>query len=89
VIVNKSGSVIGQRVVMLPRVRRYTATAMLRFAQQDRAAAVLRANLRYQLAVGEVADWSTLVIDGPVEITDRRGRLWFEYQASVLASAGR
>jgi hypothetical protein len=56
---------------------------MLPFSLQDRAAALLRANLRSQLATGETADWSTLEVDQPVEWVDGRGRVWLRYRAEV------
>jgi hypothetical protein len=56
---------------------------MVPFSLRDRAAALLRANLRSQLVAGEIADWSTLEVIGPVEWTDARGRVLFRYQAEV------
>ena len=68
-------------------VRTYAAMAILPFATQDRASAVLRANLRFQLGPGEVADWATLDVTGPTESVDLRGRTWFHYRASVRAGS--
>ena len=31
----------------------------------------------------ESPDWDTLVVTGPTETTDARGRVWFEYSATV------
>jgi hypothetical protein len=31
----------------------------------------------------ETPDWDTLVVSGPTQSTDTKGRVWFEYTASV------
>jgi hypothetical protein len=65
----------------------YSASAELPFAQQERAIAVLQAKLRYQLAPGESANWSTLEVAGPIETPDRYGRAWFEWTATVRTTS--
>ena len=52
-------------------------------ATHERAVAVLRANLRTQLQPGEIVDWDSLEVGGPIESTDLRGRTWFKFRASV------
>ncbi|SNS33060.1 hypothetical protein SAMN06893096_103249 [Geodermatophilus pulveris] len=37
------------------------------------------------LADGAYPDWSTLIVEGPVEVPDLRGRAWFEWSATVQA----
>ena len=37
------------------------------------------------LADGAYPDWSTLKVEGPVEVPDLRGRAWFEWTATVEA----
>lgn len=66
-------------------MRTYSARAVLPVENHDRAIGVLRANLRQQLARGEIADWDALLVVGPTEWVDLRGRTWFEYQAKVSA----
>jgi len=39
------------------------------------------------LADGTHPDWSTLMVEGPVEVLDLRGRAWFEWTATVEADA--
>ncbi|SDY81618.1 hypothetical protein SAMN05660209_03778 [Geodermatophilus africanus] len=38
-------------------------------------------------ADGAAPDWSTLMVKGPVEVPDLRGRAWFEWTATVEADA--
>jgi hypothetical protein len=64
----------------------FKATAALPYDNRERAVAGLRAELRRQLLaarVHEMPQWETLVVTGPHEFADRRGRIWFEYRASV------
>jgi hypothetical protein len=52
----------------------------------DRATAGLRAELRRQLLHADVHQmpvWETFVVTGPRQFADLRGRLWFEYHATV------
>lgn len=64
----------------------YEAVTALPFPHLDRATAGLRAMLRSLLADGELPDWSTLVVTGPEEVADARGRSWFEYRAEMTTS---
>jgi hypothetical protein len=66
-------------------VATYEAVTALPYPHLERATAGLGAQLRLQLAASEVADWTTLVVDGPAEALDGRGRTWFEYRASVCS----
>ncbi|WP_346619620.1 hypothetical protein [Blastococcus montanus] len=66
----------------------YSARTALPYPHRERAGAGLRAQLRWQFASGEVADWSTLAISGPVEVVGRQGRFWYEYSAEVTAGVG-
>jgi hypothetical protein len=59
------------------------ATAVMPSADQHRAAGVLRANLRAQLAAEGIAHWDSLEVTGPSESTDLRGRTWFRFEAAV------
>ena len=43
----------------------------------------LRAQLQLQLATGELAGLGQGAVTGPAEVTDARGRVWWEYQAEV------
>jgi hypothetical protein len=61
----------------------YEAVTALPFPHLARATAGLRAMLHSQLIDGELPDWSTLVVTGPEEVTDARGRPWFEYRAEM------
>ncbi len=61
----------------------YSATTALPYENLDRATSGLRAMLRARLAVGELADWTSLSVTGPVESIDGRGHRWFDYQAEV------
>ena len=64
---------------------RYSAKAVLPVEDDNRAAGLLRANLRLQIRRHETADWETFQVIGPIERADLRGRSRFEYQASVRA----
>lgn len=69
----------------------FTATTALPYPHLERATAGLRAALRHQMlgAGVQVPAWDSLEITGPVETTDGRGRLWFEYRATLATiSAG-
>lgn len=65
-----------------------TATTALPYPHLERATAGLRAELRHQLGAGELADWSTLEVTGPSKVPDARGRVWFEYSATVEVRSG-
>lgn len=64
----------------------YEAVTALPLPRLDRATAGLRAMLRSQLASGGLPDWSTLVVTGPDEVPDARGRSWFEYRAEMTTA---
>lgn len=64
----------------------YCASVVLPYRHLDGATAGLRAELRHQVVdrgFGAMPDWNTLVVTGPWESTDRRGRPWYEYRASI------
>jgi hypothetical protein len=66
--------------------RTLTATAALPYDHLERATASLRAELRRQLLAGDVHEtplWETFVVTGPVQFTDPRGRIWYQYAAAV------
>jgi hypothetical protein len=66
----------------------YTATTAL--PHLERAAAGLRAEPRHVLLDAGVAaapDWATLAVEGPDEVTDGLGRVWFTYRARLELSA--
>ncbi len=73
----------------------YSASVPLPYQHRQGAAVGLRAELRHLVELGyllgrqaldELPDWSTLVVTGPHESTDARGRVWFEYPATVRAA---
>jgi hypothetical protein len=69
-------------------VSTFTASAALPYEHPDRATAGLRAELRQKLLNADVRDmprWDTFEMTGPYEFTDLRGRVWFEYRATVDA----
>ena len=64
----------------------FNATTALPYDNRERATAGLRAELRRQLLVADVHEmqqWETFVVTGPHEFADLRGRIWYEYRASV------
>lgn len=69
-------------------VSTHGASTALPFPHRDRAAAGLRAQLRYLVPDGETADWATFTITGPTEVLDPRGNIWFEYAAEVTMHPG-
>ena len=67
-----------------------TARAAYPYADCERAAAGRRGQLRVMAAAGGGApDWSTFSVEGPVEVPGVRGRIWFEWAASVAVVGGR
>lgn len=64
----------------------YSAVTALPYRHLERATAGLRAQLRLQLGLDELADWSTLAVDELQRTTDSHGRTWFEYRGTVTAS---
>jgi hypothetical protein len=74
------------RSATLIDVSTYTAITGLPYEHLDRATAGLRAELRRQLLradVHQVPLWATFNVAGPVQTMDARGRIWFEYTATV------
>ncbi len=63
----------------------YTASVVLPYPHTSCAAAGLRAELRHRVVDREVLDWSTLLVTGPTLDRDARGRVWFEYAATLGA----
>ena len=64
----------------------FTATAAYPHEHLERATAGLRAALRHQILAAGIRDlqvWNTFIVTGPIESTDRRGRAWYEYRATV------
>jgi hypothetical protein len=64
----------------------FTATTALPYEHLERATAGLRAERRRQLLhvdVHRTPVWETLMVTGPHMFTDLRGRVWFEYRATV------
>jgi hypothetical protein len=64
----------------------FHARAVLPYEHLERATAGLRAELRRQLLAADVHQmplWETFIVEGPFELKDARGRVWFEYRASV------
>ena len=68
----------------------YLATVQLPYRDVRNAALGLRAELRHRVrsVSGWDADWDSLVLRGPVPVTDRRGREWWEYSATVRGPSG-
>jgi hypothetical protein len=66
----------------------YGAQTALPYPHRERAAAGLRAQLRYLLPVGVAADWSTFTVTGPTEVPDARGNTWFQYEGRVSTGTG-
>ena len=67
---------------------KFSAATALPYEHLQRATAGLLAELRQQLlhaGVHEMPLWDTLEVTGRHELTDMRGRRWFEYRATVTA----
>jgi hypothetical protein len=67
-------------------VSTFSARTALPYEHCERATAGLRAELRRQLLaadVHEMPQWATFHVTGPTELTDLRGRTWYEYRATV------
>jgi hypothetical protein len=70
----------------LPVVSTFSATAALPYEHLDRATAGLRTELRRQVLAADVHTtprWDTFAVTGPREFADLRGRVWYEYRATV------
>ena len=66
----------------------YTASVVLPYPHASCATAGLRAELRHRVvgrAGSGVPDWSTLLVTGPTLDRDARGRVWYEYTATLGA----
>ena len=64
----------------------YTASVVLPYPHIFSAVAGLRAELRHRIvdrAGGQLPDWNTLTVTGPTADRDARGRVWFEYTATL------
>jgi hypothetical protein len=67
---------------------RYRAAAALPYSDTAEATAGLCGRLRIMArADGAHPDWSTLIVKGPVEVPDLRGRARFEWTATVETDA--
>jgi len=68
----------------------YLATVQLPYHDVRSASLGLRAELRHRVrsVSGGDADWQSLVLHGPVAVSDRRGRQWWEYTATVRGPSG-
>lgn len=53
----------------------HEASTALPYPHPDRATSGLRAQLRHRLGPGEIADWATLIVFGPVERAGARPHL--------------
>lgn len=63
---------------------RYEATTALPYPHyRDRAVAGLRAQLRHRMPRGEVANWNTFTVTGPVETADARVHIWYAWRAEL------
>jgi hypothetical protein len=69
----------------------YAASAVLPYRHLAGATAGLRAELGHLIdgQRGELPDWKTLHVTGPVVSADARGRAWFEYSATVESRPAR
>ena len=69
----------------------YRAAAAFPYDNEEQASAALRGQLRIiALAGGGIPDWSTLVVEGPLESTGFSGRRsHFEWSATLSADGGR
>ncbi len=66
----------------------YRAATALPHNEPERPKGGLREQLRLMaFADGVMPDWSTLTIEGPVEVTGLHGAIWYEWMATVEASA--
>ena len=62
------------------------ARTALPYPHLERATAGLRCDLHLQLVAASSVDWphwDAGEVTGPVETTDARERMWFEYRASL------
>jgi hypothetical protein len=63
-----------------------TAATALPYDDLARATAGLRGQLSELAAAGgQLPDWSTLTMTGPVEATGAHGRTWYRWTATVEA----
>ncbi len=62
----------------------YRATMSLPYEHLERATAGLRGQLRLMAIAGGVSpDWTTLLIEGPVEAMGLHGATWYEWTATL------
>ena len=62
----------------------FSASAALPYDDLDRATGSLRDEMRHALAsVDEAPDWSTLEVEGPIEVMGASGRTWYRWTATV------
>ncbi len=72
-----------------PRLVIYRAAAALSCNNREWATAGLRDQLRVMaIAAGATPDWSTLAVNGPIEIPGVHGRIWFEWTGTVRVDGG-
>ena len=65
----------------------YTAKAALPFPDAHQAVPGLRGQLRRLVTNdGRRPEWATLRVVGPVEVVGARGRVWYEWTATVDAA---
>ncbi|TFV59279.1 hypothetical protein E4P41_11945 [Geodermatophilus sp. DF01-2] len=68
----------------------YRAAAALPYPDRARATAGLCGQLRLLArAGGGELDWTTLTVDGPIEVPVPGGATWFEWQVTIEAIGGR
>lgn len=67
----------------------YKATASYPYIDSAEAVAALRSELRVAAARdGATPDWSTIRVTGPTEVVGARGRVWYEWAATVDLRSG-
>ncbi len=67
----------------------YQAATALPYDDLVRATAGLRGQLRpMAIADGATPDWSTMVVQGPVEVTGLHGATWYKWTATGEARSG-
>jgi hypothetical protein len=67
-------------------VSTFSAATALPYEHLERATAGLKGELRRQLLAANVHTtprWETFDVTGPIESADVRGRIWYEYRATV------
>ncbi|SFO58039.1 hypothetical protein SAMN05660359_04479 [Geodermatophilus obscurus] len=65
------------------RYETYRVTATAPYDDRERAVAGSRGQLRLMaIADSATPDWSTMTIEGPVEVTGLHGATWYEWTAT-------